>query len=125
MTRELHLDGCEVCGAKLPEQARRGGRRRRYCCGRCRSAASRARRAPLDLTDCPPAVAEDPLVRTLMDRSASTDDQCVAALQMMLAMASVCRRLGSDARPNLRWRYAETADRLDELLHRLFGVDPA
>jgi len=123
MIHELTIDRCEACTGPLPARAPRG-RRRRYCSGRCRTAASRARRAHAGTPDGADVAGEgaEPVEAFLRGHSASTDDQVLGVLHEALLLAATYRRLGAEARPPFAWRCSSMADVIDAAILRFFKV---
>ncbi len=119
MAPKMTSDLCP-CGRQLPPRAARGPARR-YCSDRCRTAASRARRASWPTGSAAPAAPAEPVVEAfLVGKSAPTDEQVLGAVHEALLLAAAFRRLSHEARPQFAWRCADVADVLDDVLSRRF-----
>lgn len=119
---KLTIPLCVVCNAPLPPAGRRGPARQ-YCSNRCRSAARRGRARSFTYYGASPG--EEPLEASEVAqfRSASTDEQVARAIIEAIGLVNSLRRLGRDARPNLRWRCARLAESLETALKRDFPFD--
>jgi hypothetical protein len=112
--------GLCACGRPLPPRAARGPARR-YCSSRCRSAASRARRAGFAGELAAPAPLE-PAGALLVGKCkpGSTDAQVCAVVHELIILAATMHRLSREARRPFAWRCAGMAEVIDAGLSRYF-----
>ena len=125
-TRRLDpVTACEFCGAPIARAAT--GRPRRYCSGRCRTAANRERQAftfgtldPVD-ADAVRALTVEAVEATLAGAAPSDPiGQLARAVSETEALAVEYGRLARSTPPNLGARSAEMSDHLRAGLTRLF-----
>jgi hypothetical protein len=67
--------------------------------------------------------ADVPLPDLSAPPATDTDDQAVLTLLELRTLASVCSRLGIEARPQLAWRFGRLGDGIATLMNDLFGLD--
>ena len=122
----MNVDEPAICRwCRAPIQQPKTGRRRRYCGGTCRKAASRARQSSWDwLESNDPPLAKLP-TGVATDAPPSPDDSTVAdvSLTVVTAVALVAElRRHSVAAPGLLAAKCDlVASALDEVLVREFG----
>lgn len=121
MAYELDTGRCPVCGCEMPPPGARGPKRL-YCSDRCRTAASRQRRATVAETSADAEGSPDAEIveAFLVGKAASADDQVFAAVHETLLLVIAYRRLGGEARRQFAWRCSGMADALDAALQRYF-----
>lgn len=117
---------CPVCSSALPPDATR---RRVYCSDRCRVAAARSRKTLarleaelLPITGAVPGWARASAAPSEPARApAHPDEQAARAVLEARALSGAFRRLGREARREIRWRCSKVAEGLELLLETYFG----
>jgi hypothetical protein len=114
----LETGTCAWCDGRLPPRQPRG-RPRRYCSNACRQSAHRAKTGYIDWATS----ADVPLPDLSGPPASDTDEQAVLTLLEIRTLASVCLRLGVEARPKLAWRFCRLGKGIAALLDDLFLGD--
>lgn len=119
------IDRCVNCNEPLEQPAT--GRRRLYCCNRCRVRAQRRRSketveaiTETGRTIPDPAIPENELVRALGPRAADPDEAVLECIMLARATAASFGVLAQRARPQLAWRCEAMADHIAAGLKRYF-----
>ena len=125
---------CATCGEPLPRRPRPNGRARRYCSGRCRQAAYRARevagipRGEPQAPPPPPGSSDAEVVSWLTNFTFTEMHPVKAAVEVVLMLRTIVDRthrlsVVGESPPGLAWRHEATAAAVERILADYWTVD--